>query len=153
MMSFPNAKTFWGEEVPSALFSFLMDGLQMVGVLLLAEFSCRRPMLREKSYPKNSEGEGMVADCFPIEGLFHFQKPIVKLCFFAALIPAGLKLLSRLYYDIFFIGLPTEVGEWILVATYYIGDVATLIIGYFVLLYVLQVFYTKEVQKKIEFES
>ena len=50
MMSFPNAKTFWGEEVPSVLFSVIMDGLQMLGVLLFAEFCCRRPMLKEKNY-------------------------------------------------------------------------------------------------------
>ncbi len=153
MMSFPNWKTLLGEEIPSALFSIGMDALQMLGVLLLAEFCCRRPMMMCKTYSKKAEGEEMLADCFPIEGLFNLKKPIAKLCFFSALIPTGLKVISRLYYDIFFWGLPTEASEWLLMATYYIGDAATLLVGYFVLLYLLQTFYTKEVQQKIEFES
>ena len=153
MMSFPNASAFWSEEVPSVLFSIVMDCLQMLGVLLLAAFCCRRPMLLAKSYPKGREGEEMFTDCFPIEGLWGLKKPLPKLCFFAALIPSGIKLLSRLYYDIFFWGLPTDAAEWLLMATYYIGDVATLFIGYFVLLYLLQMFYTVETKKKIEFEN
>ena len=153
MMSFPNATAFWSEEVPSALFSIGMDCLQMLGVLLLTEFACRRPMLRAKGYTKGSEGEEMLADCFPIEGIWSIKKPLPGLCFFAALIPSGLKLLSRLYYDVFFWGLPTDAAEWLLIATYYIGDIATLFIGYFVLLYLMQMFYAAEAKKKIEFES
>ncbi len=153
MMSFPNWKTLLGEEIPSTLFSIAMDALQLLGVLLLAEFACRRPMLANKTYSKNAGGEELLADCFPIEGLFNLKQPIAKLCFFSALIPTGLKLLSRLYYDIFFWGLPTDATEWLLMATYYIGDIATLFIGYIVLLYLLQSFYAKEVQRKIEFES
>lgn len=153
LMSFPKWKTFLGEELPSALFSIAMDALQMLGVLLLTELCCRRPMMASKTYTKGREGQELLADCFPLEGLFDLKKPIAKLCFFASLIPAGLKLLSRLYYDIFFWGLPTEPAEWLLLVTYYIGDIATWLIGYFVLLYLLQTFYTKEVQRKVEFES
>ena len=153
MMSFPNSTAFWSEEVPSALFSIGMDCLQMLVVLLLTNFCCRRPMLLAKRYPKGAEGEEMLADCFPIEGLFRLKKPLPKLCFFAALVPSGVRVLSRLYYDIFFWGLPTDASEWLLIATYYIGDIATLFIGYFVLLYLMQMFYTEETKKKIEFES
>ena len=153
LMSFPNSQAFWGEELPSAIFSIGMDILQGLGVLLLAEFSCRRPMMRAKSYSKGNEGKELIADCFPIEGLFNIKKPLPKLCFFASLIPAGLKLLSRLYYDIFFWGLPADASEWLLMVTYYIGDAAALFIGYFVLLYLLQTFYTKELQRRADFES
>ena len=110
-------------------------------------------MLLAKRYPKGAEGEEMLADCFPIEGLFRLKKPLPKLCFFAALVPSGVRVLSRLYYDIFFWGLPTDASEWLLIATYYIGDIATPFIGYFVLLYLMQMFYTEETKKKIEFES
>ncbi len=153
LMSFPDAKTFWGEEFLSALFSIGMDALQMLGVLLLTEFCCRRPLMQTKMYSKGSDGEEMLADCFPIEGLFNLKKPLSKLCFFSALIPAGLKLLSRLYFDIFFWGLPTDAAEWILMVTYYIGDAASFAIGYLVLLYLLQAFYTAEAKRRIEFES
>ena len=88
-----------------------------------------------------------------IEGFINFKKPISKLCFFAALIPAGLKMLSRLYYDIFVWGLPQEIEEWLLVSTYYVGDIASFFIGYFALLYVLQLFYTDETKRRIDFES
>ena len=153
LMSFPGWDVLFGEELPSALFTIVMDILQLMGVLLITEFACRRPLMNLKIYRKGEEGEQMLADLFPISGLFDFKKPLNKLCFFSALIPAGFKVLSRLYYDIFFWGLPQDAGEWILVATYYIGDVATLFIGYFVLLYLLQAFYIAETKRKIDFQS
>ena len=130
-----------------------MDCLQMIGVLLLAEFCCRRPLMRAKAYSKGMIGEQLIADCLPAEDIFNIKKPFTKLCFFAALIPSGLKMLTRLYYDIFFFGLPQDVADWLLLATYYIGDIASLLIGYFVLLFVLQLFYTNEAKRRIEFES
>ena len=125
----------------------------MLGVLVLAEFCCRRPLMAAKKYAKGAVGEEMISDALPVQQLFDIKQPLPKLCFFAALIPAGIKLLSRLYYDIFFWGLPEDVSEGLLMTTYYIGDVASLLVGYFVLLYLLQTFYTKETKRKIEFES
>ena len=153
LMSFPGWDVLFGEELPSALFTIAMDILQLIGVLLITEFACRRPLMNLKIYRKGEEGEQMLAVLFPIEGLFELKKPLNKLCLFSALVPAGVKVLSRLYYDIFFWGLPQDAGEWILIATYYIGDIATLFIGYFVLLYLLQAFYTGETKRKIDFES
>lgn len=153
IMSFPGWRTFIEEEFWGALFSIAMDCLQTLGVLLLAEFCCRRPLMRIKAYSKGAIGEEMIADCLPIENLLSIQKPLPKLCFFSALIPAGLKILSRLYYDIFFWGLPQDATDWLLMATYYVVDIATLFIGYFVLLYVLQLFYTDETKRRIAFES
>jgi len=153
LMSFPGWDTFLGAELPELLFSSAMDCLQILGVLLLAEFCCRRPLLAVKKYTKGAEGEELIADSLPVQSLFAIKQPLPKLCFFAALIPAGIKLLSRLYYDIFFWGLPTDAAEWLLLATYYIGDIATLFVGHLVLLYLLQTFYAKEAKRKIEFES
>ena len=95
----------------------------------------------------------MFSALFPISKLFDLKKPLSKLCFFAALIPTGIKVLSRLYYDIFFWGLPQDAEEWLLVATYYVGDAATLFIGYFVILYLLQAFFVAETKRRIDFES
>ena len=153
LMSFPDAKTFWGEEFLSVLFSIGMDALQMLGVLLLTEFFCRRSWLQGSISSTNSGSEKTIADCFPIEGLFRFQNPLARLCFFSALIPTGLKILSRIYFDIFFWGLPTDAAEWLLLITYYIGDIATLFIGYFVLLYLLQMFHADETKRRVEFEA
>ncbi len=153
LMSFPGWDALLGEELPDFLFTVIMDSLQMLGVLLLAEFCCRRPLISTKSYRKGAEGEEMMSELLPVGALFNFKNPLSKLCFFSALIPTGIKILSRLYYDIFFWGLPQDAGEWLLVATYYVGDVATLFIGYFVLLYFLQLFYTDETKRRIDFES
>ena len=153
LMSFPGWDIFFGEELPGAFFTIAMDALQMLGVLLIAEFCCRRPLMSSKTYQKGAEGEEMMGDLFPIGEIFNLKKPLSKLCFFASLIPSGIKVLSRLYYDIFFWGLPTDAGEWLLLATYYIGDVATLFIGYFVLLYLLQMLFADETKRRIDFES
>lgn len=153
LMTFPGWKTFWEEELWGALFSAVMDCLQMLGVLLLAEFYCRRPLLRANPYSKDQDGENLIAGCFPIGELLNLQNPLSKVCFFSALIPAALKMLSRLYYDIFFWGAPQGIEEWLLIATYYVGDIAAFFIGYFLLLYLLQTFYVKEAKRQIEFES
>ncbi len=153
LMSFPGWDVLLGEELLSALFSIGMDALQMLGVLLLTEFCCRRPLMTAKTYSKGKEGEEMIGDCLPITNFLNIKNPLTKLCFFSALIPAGVKLLSRLYYDIFFWGLPQDASEWLLVATYYIGDIASFLIGYFVLLYLLQTLYADETKRRIEFES
>lgn len=151
VMSFPNAETFLSEEVPSAVFSIGMDLLQAVGVLILAEFVCLRPMLPKVCLGED-EREELVANCFPIINFFNFKTPICKLCFFSSLIPSGLKLISRIYYDIEW-GMPTDISEWLLMATYYVADLASIVIGHLVLLYLLQLFYTEETKKRIAFES
>ena len=153
IMGFPEWKTFWEEEFWGALFSIVMDCLQMLGVLLLTEFCCRRPLIQAKTCAKGEVGNELIAKCFPIEGLFNLQNPLAKTCFFSALIPAALKMLSRLYYDIFFWGALQDIEEGILVATYYVADIASFFIGYFVLLYLLQMFYTNEIKRRINFES
>jgi hypothetical protein len=152
VMSFPDGEAFWSEEVPSAIFSIGMDLLQAVGVLILAEFVCLRPMLSAKNYSKGAEREELITDCFPIANFFNFKTPICKLCFFSSLIPSGLKLISRIYYDIEW-GMPTDISEWLLMATYYVADFASIVIGHLVLLYLLQLFYTEETKKQIAFES
>lgn len=153
IMSFPGWKSFWKEEFSGAFFSIVMDCLQMLGVLLLAEFCCRIPLMNATANSKETAGSEMFSKCLPVEDPFSLKKPFTKLCFFTALIPAGLKMLTRLYYDIAFVGLPQDATDGILMATYYIGDIASLLIGYFVLLYVLQLFYTAETKRRIEFES
>ena len=153
IMSFPGWKTFMDEEFWGALFSIVMDCLQMVGALILAEFCCRRPMSQNSLHSQGVNGGDLMANCFPIENFFTLKNPLLKTCFFSALIPSALKILSRLYYDIFFWGIPEGIEEWILVATYYVGDIASLFIGYAVLLYLLQMFYTDETKRRIEFES
>ena len=153
MMSFPEWDMLWDVEIPSMLFSIVMDCLQMVGVLLLTEFCCRRPLKLARTSSKNRNGEDIITDCFPIERLFDLKKPLPRLCFLSALIPSGLRLLTRVYYDVFEWGMPQDMTDLLLVITYYVGDVATWFIGYFVLLYVLQIFVTKETERRIEFDA
>ena len=153
LMSFPGWDVLFGEELPSMLFSTAMDALQMVGVLWLTEYCCCRSTTNVKAPRIGAEAKEKIADFFLPERLFDFKKPLQKLCFFSALIPSGLKFLSRLYYDIFFWGMPADLSEWLLIFTYYIGDIASFFIGYFVLLYLLQAFYTIETKRRIDFES
>ena len=110
-------------------------------------------LINAKTNSKGITGAEIISKCLPVEDPFHIKKPFQRLCCFAALIPAGLKMVTRLYYDLAFVGLPQDLTDGILMATYYIGDVASFLIGYFVLLYVLQLFYTDETKRRIEFES
>ena len=154
LMSFPGWDVLLGDELPGMLFSIAMDALQIAGVLWLTEYCCcRHSTMNVKEPCKRAEKEKMPADFFSMDGLFDFKKPLQKLCFFSALIPSGLKFLSRLYYDIFFWGMPADLSEWLLIFTYYVGDIASFFIGYFVLLYLLQAFYTIETKRRIDFES
>lgn len=153
MMAFPEWEMLWDVEVPGVIFSSVMDCLQMIGILLLTQFCCHRPLMLTKISSKGAGEEDLTSDCFPVEGLFQLKKPLPRLCFLSASIPAGLKLLSRLYYDIIVWGLPQDITDLLLVITYYIGDIAMWFIGYFVLLYVLQLFFIKETERRIQFEK
>lgn len=153
IMAFPGWDTLWSQEIPGVLFSVVMDCLQMLGVLLLCEFCAYRPLSRENpQFCELNRGDLMV-QIFPVTALLDFKRPLQKLCALTALIPAGLQFLSRIYYDVFFYGLPQDLAEWLLLLTYYIGDVAALVIGYFVLHYVLQMLFAGETKCRIEFES
>ncbi len=151
VMSFPSWKSFWSDELSGVLFSTLMDCLQVFAVLLLCEYRCRRPLSNDRISIKG--GESLISECLPVSGLLELKKPLPQLCFFSALIPAGLQLLSRLYYDLFFWGLPTGASEWLLMATYYFGDLAAIVVGYLVLLYLLQTVYTDEIRCRARFNS
>lgn len=153
IMAFPGWDALWSRELPGVLFSIVMDGLQMLGVLLLSEFCAHRPLLQKNPHICEHNRADLMPQIFPVTRLLAIRNPLQKLCAFAALIPAGLQFLSRIYYDVFFYGLPTDLAEWLLLVTYYIGDLAALVIGYLVLLYVLQMLFASETKSRISFES
>ena len=154
LMTFTSWEEILVNDIPNLAIGTVMDCLQIVGVLLLAEFCCRRPLMTNKTYSRGNFGEKIIADYLPVEGFFNFKNYLSKVCFWASLIPAGIKLFTRLYYDVFvWKVLPQGIEEWLLISTYYVADIAAFFIGYFVLLYVLQMFYTDETKRRIEFES
>lgn len=154
LMSFTSWEEILLNDLPNLVIGTVMDCLQVLGVLLLAKYCCLRPLVHAKKYAKGTLGEKIFTDNLPVEGLFNFKNDISKVCFWISLIPAAIKLLTRVYYDAFtWKRLPQGIEEWLLIATYYVADIAAFFIGYFVILYILQMFYTNEAKRRIEFES
>ena len=82
---------------------------------------------------------------FPFDRLFSFRRPVQKAAFLIALVPMGVKVLSRIVYDLG-IGLPTSLSEVFVMLLYYTAD----IVGYGLVLYGAMIFLLSAFHKKDE---
>ncbi|MBQ9796748.1 MAG: hypothetical protein IJW50_03395 [Clostridia bacterium] len=146
IMSFPGWNDLFKYELPGVLFSILLDALQMAVIVVLCQVRLSRSF-------DGVSGAQIMERSLPFERLVDFKSPLPQMCMLCSLVPSALQLLSRLYYDIFFYGLPQKPSEWILVLTYYIGDLACFMIGYFVVQFLVQTLYTAEVKSRADFEE
>ena len=84
-----------------------------------------------------------LVESFPFDRLFSFQRPVQKAAFLIALVPMGVKVLSRIVYDIG-IGLPADFAEVAVMLLYYGAD----IVGYGLVLYALMLLLLSALNKK-----
>ena len=82
-------------------------------------------------------------ESFPFDRLFSFRRPVQKAAFLIALVPMGVKVLSRIVYDLG-IGLPTSLSEVLVMLLYYGAD----IVGYGLVLYALMLLMLSAFNKK-----
>lgn len=136
---FSSINDFLSDSLPFMLIEIVMDLLQM-----LVAFWIVRSLSRD---PRNS-----LVDHIPSDRLFDFSNPILKAAFWVSVIPAAVRILSRLIYDLF-IGLPKSFGDLLWMVTYYLFDLLSFLVGYFVILFCLNRFALKEQRAKAEYNA
>ena len=78
---------------------------------------------------------------------------MMKALFWMILIPSAWHLFSRLYYDIFFYGFPTDTADVLWMVFYYVSDIVTFFIGYFGSVLILNSLYAKEEKKREKYRK
>ncbi len=130
------------------LFSVGVDLLFMV-VIVFVVWRMQNPN-PQKNLPPLTDG-------ISFSGFFERNNRFLRLVLFAALLPAAARLLSRIYYDIYWIvGMGEAVqtiGEVFLMITYYVADCISGGIGYLGMALAVSAFRVSEARAKIKFDE
>ena len=139
LLGFYSINDFLSDSLPFILIDIVMDLLQALVAFLivrkLAQFS----------------KEELTAH-IPSDRLFDLSNPILKTAFWVSVIPAAVRILSRLIYDLF-IGIPKSFGDLLWMVTYYLFDLLSFLVGYFVILFCLNRFALKEQRASAEYNA
>ena len=122
-------------DVWDILMYVAFDAIQMAIVTLIAWALLRHLQARSvRAYlfelTKNPKATLTMPQWLPFDRLFDRKNELMRASLFAAIIPAAGRLLSRLYYDIFFFGAPVGVADTVWMIFYYLADIALFVIGY-----------------------
>ncbi|MBQ8415534.1 MAG: hypothetical protein IJX13_01335 [Clostridia bacterium] len=147
-----NWNTFASVELPGVLLSIFGDCLQLGAVILLGYlFTKRKRTQMAPAFDKKARGEW--EQWLPPVRFFDWKNPVLRVALLSALIPSALMILQRLYYDVFFWGLPTDGAEWALVLIYYLCDGLSALAGYLSICFLLGSFSLSDQKARLEFEK
>ena len=141
MTGFPLLSSFLKDDLVYIIINILLD-LLLLALALWAMHGLR--------YRWN--GSTPLLESLPTEKLFDLQKPLMRILFCVAAIPAGFQFLSRLIYD-FSNGLPKDLPDLLWMITYYLSDFAFVVVGYLVMQTLLNRLVIKEEEAKISFDA
>ena len=139
LLGFASINDFFSDSLPFLLIDIVMDLLQF-GV---AYFTVRK-FARDP--------DDTLTTHIPSERLFDFSNPLLKSAFWVAAIPTAVRILSRIIYDLY-IGLPKSFGDFLWMVTYYLFDLISFLVGYFVILFCLNRFALKEQRASAEYNA
>lgn len=148
-----NWNTFASVDLPGVLLSVFGDCLQLGAVVLLGYFFAERKRINPSPSFEKGKRDAAWKGWFPFERLFDLKNPVLRTAFLAACIPSALMLLQRLYYDVFFYGLPTDGAEWALVPTYYACDGLSALAGFLCICFLLASFFLADEKARLRFEN
>ncbi|MBQ7334920.1 MAG: hypothetical protein IJW92_00380 [Clostridia bacterium] len=137
---------FFESDFLSLIFSLVMDFVQMGIALLLLWLMMRK---QEKENSPLTPAVPCIASFLPFERFFDLKNRLLVLTLKIAAIPAGVQLLSRLYYDIFFYGAPADFAEVIVMVIYYGFDLFCVLLGYLTVFLMLNRLYLDGEKAKI----
>lgn len=140
----------WGENFYPLDFLFSVGtDLLLMGAVVFAVWLLQRPK-RDPEVPSLAEG-------LSFSGFFERKNRFLRLTLFAAVLPSAMRLLTRVYYDIYWIVLMGDavrsVGEVFLMVTYYVADCLSGGIGYLGMVLVLSSFRVSEARTKLKFDE
>lgn len=141
VFGFPSINDFFSDYLPYSLLDMLLDVIQMTLAVLLTHHIQRISKEMQRDALKE----------LPLTGLFDLKKYISRNALFVAMIPAAFKLISRLIYDAWY-GAPRGLGELLWMIVSYFSDIACIMIGYAVIVLLLNRCRLDEIKAKNEYD-
>ncbi|MBR3894729.1 MAG: hypothetical protein IKJ35_06230 [Clostridia bacterium] len=139
VVGFPPINDFFSLYLPYCLLDVLFDFLQM-GIVVWVTLAL-------KSGANNPNG--ILESEMPLTKLWDWKKRSLRAVFCAAAVPAAVRLLSRIRYDIWY-GIPRGMSDLLWMIAAYLFDVACLWIGYFFILILFNRFWGREKEANSE---
>lgn len=141
----------------SDLFNILLyvglDAVQM-GVVVLLVWLCvknrqeRAMLAHRRALAEDPNAPLKMPQWLPFTSLFDLKKnELVRAAFLTSTVPAVIHIASRIRYDIF-IGAPASVADTVWMIVYYLSDVAAWLIGYLLIVFLLNQLHAFEEKKK-----
>ena len=129
------------------------DALQM-GIAVLIAWWILHP-LQERAVrahflalTKNPLAEPSMPQWLPFDSVWNLKNELMRSALFASMIPAAWSLIGRLYFDIFFWGMPANTADALWMAFYYISDLIMWLVGYLVIVLILNRIDAREDKKR-----
>ena len=109
-----------GSDLLYMLLDILLDCVQMALAVLFVYL-----LLERRRGPE-------VWPSVALPRLFGLKNPVLRAALFSVLLPSGIQLLNRLYYDIFFFGSPQNAADLVSMIFFYLMDIVSIPVGYMV---------------------
>lgn len=147
VLIFNGADAMDSDDFVSVIVQLLLDWAVIVLALLIAHYITKKHLIKwktlDKAYRLSKMQEFSVFEgVYPIEKFISVRHVCLSGLFWSVIAQLGLSVLSTVYYDLFFFGLPQTGGDWIDV----IGGLLGIVISY-VLSYVLGFFVIRSLLK------
>jgi hypothetical protein len=132
------------------------DAVQM-GIVALIACTLLRPhqeramRAHRLALTKNPKAVLKMPQWLPFASFFDFGNPLMRSSLFSALVSSGIHILTRIRYDLFF-GEPVNNVDLLWIIIYYASEIVAFVVGYLVLVLLLNHFYLKEDEKKQIYE-
>lgn len=142
VLGFPSVNDFFAGDFWYLLLNIALDLAMLAGVCFLIVRMHRRM----------DSAEAPILSHLPMSRLFDRENPVFCIAIAVAAIPAGVQLVTRVIYDIFY-GLPTGLLDLLWMIVYYLSDFANVLIGYLVIALFLNRLFFYEEKARLEFDS
>ena len=97
---------------------------------------------------KNPLAEPEMPQWLPFDSMWNFKNELMRAAFFVSFIPAAVRLIGRMYYDIFFWGAPVNTADTMWMIFGYLSDAAMWFVGYLVIVLILNYIDGREEKKR-----
>lgn len=148
---FPEGEAFLEDVLPYLLTDIFLDALIFGVAILLIYFVFDAPT-RPKRHGDRSLHTPLSA-YLPFSRVFAFGNPLLRVSLAVAALPSVLQIVYRLIYDITFFGPPRDLIDLLWIVTYYLLDVITAFIGFFVLILLLNRAYLREEKAYLDYSE
>ena len=148
---FPTATEFFEEVLLYLLLDIFLDLLFMGLAVWIAYEILDKPW--KGMTPPASLEKLPVCRWMPFASMFSFSNGMQRANLLMAAIPAVTQIVYRAIYDIAFYGVARDLADLLWMISYYLADVLSIFIGYFVILLLLNRFYLNEEKARLEYRQ